>query len=96
MSKAAKVEILEQLHAALAESMLRLLVGEGDVPPLPLDAQTMNAVSKFLKDNDIVAAPESDDALDAIRKQLMTSSHRNSNQVKSILEAADAVSDYIN
>lgn len=89
-------DILLRLHAALAEKLLDLVVGVGDEPPLPLDAPTINAVSKFLKDNDILVAPESMGKLDEIREQLMKSSHRNSAQVQSILESADSISEYLN
>lgn len=78
MAKATK-EVLERIHSLLARQILDdlewlqsvTLDAEGNPIPKPrLDPATINAVSKFLKDNEITADPKDIGELHALRDKL--------------------------
>lgn len=64
MSKSAKKEALEMLHAALATSLAEK-IRKGEVT-----AADLNVARQFLKDNHIEASPEPGSPLDDLRKDL--------------------------
>ena len=56
MSNKATRDLLEKLHGLQANSFIQRL--EQDIKDnIPTDAATLSAISKFLKDNDVVADP---------------------------------------
>lgn len=78
MAKASK-ETLESIHGMLAKAILEDLEWlttetlDEDGKPIPkprLDPATINAVSKFLKDNEITADPKDIGELHALRDKL--------------------------
>lgn len=69
---------LGKLHEKLAQVMLEALDGETFTDPESGEVTTFKAsnpalftaIAKFLKDNDIVAIPETEDAVAALKEQL--------------------------
>lgn len=78
MAIRASNSVLGKLHEKLAEVMLEALDGEKFVDPesgeetvfKATNPALFTAIAKFLKDNDIVAVPETEDALTALKKRL--------------------------
>lgn len=78
MATRASNSALGKLHEKLAEVMLEALDGESFTDPETGEEMVMKAtnpalftaIAKFLKDNDIVAIPETEDAVDALKKRL--------------------------
>lgn len=69
MSKAASIEALNRIHRKLAEAIdteLQSILDSGDNLP----ANLINAVSAFLKANDITADVKDNDDLAKLREQL--------------------------
>lgn len=78
MAKASK-EVLERIHSLLARQILddlewlqsETLDEDGNPIPKPrLDSALINAVSKFLKDNEITADPKDAGELNGLRDRL--------------------------
>lgn len=74
----AKSGTLGALHEKLAEVMLDALDGETFTDEEGVETKfkatnpaLFTAIAKFLKDNDIVAIPESEDAVQALKDKLM-------------------------
>lgn len=67
MSKA-EMEIMEKLHAQLADTFLKMLERPADAPPLT--AAELSAIRQFLKDNGIEAAPVPGSKTSAIAERL--------------------------
>lgn len=78
MAVRAKNDVLGSLHEKLAQVMLEALDGEEFVDPesgetskfKATNPALFTAVAKFLKDNDIVAVPETEDAIASLRERL--------------------------
>lgn len=73
----AKAGTLGALHEKLAEVMLDALDGETflnnegtETKFKATNPALFTAIAKFLKDNDIVAIPESEDAVEALKEKL--------------------------
>lgn len=69
MTKAASKSALEELHAAVAQS-LKSRIEQDMQDNLPTDAATLGAAIKFLKDNNISADPADSDDLSELRDKL--------------------------
>ena len=77
MAKASN-SVLSQLHGKLAEIMLEALDGEKFTDPdtgeetvfKATNPALFTAIAKFLKDNDIVAVPDTDDAVKSLKDKL--------------------------
>lgn len=66
MSKAASMDVLEQLHAAVAKTLTDALSGAEEVSP-----QMLAQAIKFLKENGVEPAKDVDNsALDALSEQV--------------------------
>ncbi len=74
----ASSSVLGSLHEKLAQVMLEALDGESFEDPESGEVTSFKAtnpalftaIAKFLKDNDIVAIPETEDAVTALKSQL--------------------------
>jgi hypothetical protein len=78
MAKRAGAEKLGLLHEKLAEVMLDALDGEkitdedgNETVFKATNPALFTAIAKFLKDNDIVAIPETDDAVKRLKDKLL-------------------------
>jgi len=68
MSKAAKMDALEALHAAVATTLKDAMEGKGDDAPSP---QMLAQAIKFLKDNGVEPARDTDNsALQALADRI--------------------------
>lgn len=107
MSKAASHSKLAALHAKFA-SYLEHVLDEAMTPPevdengnpitlsIPLDAATMGCISKFLKDNEITCEPAELGTLDELREKYSKQAKERQSNVRSLIEDAQSMSDYIN
>ena len=91
---AAAESILGTLHEKLAETYLDLLEGRPiyneageEVGRMPLQAAELQAINKFLKDNDITCAPDDSGRLAEIETKL-----RERNERRGLRRAARAAS----
>jgi len=105
MSKPASKQVLAGLHRKFAEYLEHILDESMRTPEheddmvLPLDAATMGCISRFLKDNEITAEPESDFDLEALREKYSSRSREGKvaeASVSSILQAAGESEKYLN
>lgn len=77
----AKSEVMNLLHAKLAQVMLEALDGEtikdedgNEIVFKANNPALFTAVARFLKDNNIVTVPDSADAVDDLKKKLAQAS----------------------
>lgn len=80
-AKRANASVLGQLHEKLAQVMLDALDGEtitdeagNETVFKATNPALFTAIAKFLKDNDIVAIPETDDAVQRLKDKLKANS----------------------
>lgn len=65
---AASEDRMSIIHGLLADDMIELLENRKDKP---LSASDRQAISKFLKDNDVTMQPNEDNKLGKIQQQLL-------------------------
>lgn len=90
MAIRAKNDVLGQLHAKLAQVMLEALDGEvfkdeetGEETVFKANNPALfTAIAKFLKDNNIVAVPDSTDAIEAMKAALSQKPKRTDRKVE--------------
>lgn len=92
---AASLESLKRIHAKLAEAIedeidfVQSAKDNAESVPIKLEASFINAVSKFLKDNEITADVKDGDDLAALKRKMI--------ELKSGALVKDAIdNDYLN